>query len=217
MNMKKIILVGALGVAAFTGTNLPGLEAPKASAASIKSNIARIEGRVVEIDKNVISVESKQYTNPISVYLNSTPNVKIGDQVQVTGTIMVNFTEYMVANSIENISLTPGMHFQENGLPDYVVGEISKKGQLNHNGNKPRDYVIVKYPNNKGGYTILEVYLTLGQQFNIGDKVKVTNMDLATWGGSSVYWNIQNNIEKIQELQTSNNNNNDDDDKWIWS
>ncbi|MBE7128475.1 hypothetical protein [Bacillus mycoides] len=215
MSMKKIILAGALGVAAFTGTNLPGLEAPKASAASIESNVSRIEGRVVEIDKNVISVESKQYTNPISVYLNSTPNVKIGDQVQVTGTIMINFTEYMVANSIENISLTPGMHFQENGLPDYVVGEISKKGQLNHNGNTPRDYVVVTYPNNKGGYTILEVYLTQGQQLNIGDKVKVTNMDLATWGGSSVDWNIQNNIEKIQELQTSNDNNNDD--KWIWS
>ena len=38
MGMKKIILAGALGIAALSGTNVPGLELTKASAASIESN-----------------------------------------------------------------------------------------------------------------------------------------------------------------------------------
>lgn len=35
---EKIILAGALGIAALSGTNVPGLELTKASAASIESN-----------------------------------------------------------------------------------------------------------------------------------------------------------------------------------
>lgn len=76
--MKKIILAGALGIAALAGTNLPGLEVTKASAASIESNLSTIEGRVVEVTDNVISVESTKYSEPISIFLNSTPNVKVG-------------------------------------------------------------------------------------------------------------------------------------------
>ncbi|HHT7240556.1 MULTISPECIES: ATP F0F1 synthase subunit alpha [Bacillus cereus group] len=214
MGIKKIVLAGALGVAALAGTNLPGLEVTKASAASIESNISTIEGRVVEISDNVIFVESKQYTDPISINFDSIPNVKIGDQVKVTGTMMRNFTEYMIANSIENKSLTPGMHLKENGRPDYVIGEVSKKGKIDEYVNVPIDYVLVKYPKINGGDEILEVYLTQGQKLNVGDKVKVNNMEFAQWGGSSINWNIENNIEKIQESKTSNQNN---DDQWIWS
>ncbi|EOP48815.1 hypothetical protein IKQ_05442 [Bacillus cereus VDM053] len=78
----------------------------------------------------------------------------------------------------------------------------------------PIDYVLVKYPKINGGDEILEVYLTQGQKLNVGDKVKVNNMEFAQWGGSSINWNIENNIEKIQESKTSNQNN---DDQWIWS
>ncbi|MGH0590470.1 hypothetical protein ACQVQY_31460 [Bacillus mycoides] len=46
--MKKVILAGALGIAALAGTNLPGLEATKASAA-VESNIQSIEGRVLKV------------------------------------------------------------------------------------------------------------------------------------------------------------------------
>ncbi|EEM13826.1 MULTISPECIES: hypothetical protein [Bacillus] len=214
MGMKKIILAGALGAAALAGTNLPGLEVTKASAASIESNISTIEGRVVEISNNVIFVESKQYTDPISINFDSIPNVKIGDQVKVTGTMMRNFTEYMIANSIENKSLTPGMHLKENGRPDYVVGEISEKGKIDEYVDVPIDYVLVKYPKINGGDEILEVYLTQGQKLNVGDKVKVNNMEFAQWGGSSINWSIENNIEKIQESKTPNQTN---DDQWIWS
>ena len=38
---EKIILAGALGIAALSGTNVPGLELTKASAASIESNSRR--------------------------------------------------------------------------------------------------------------------------------------------------------------------------------
>ncbi|PEW66005.1 ATP F0F1 synthase subunit alpha [Bacillus cereus] len=216
MGIKKIVLAGALGVVALAGTNLPGLEITKISAASIESNISIIEGRVVKIDNNLISVESKQYTDPISVYLDSTPTVKVGDQVKVTGTMMRNFTEYMLADSIENKSLTPGMHLKENGRPDYVVGEISKKGKIDEDIDEPIDYVLVKYPEINGKDEILEVYLTQGQKFNVGDKVKVNHMEFAQWGGTSINWNIDDNIEKIQESKTSNQNNNNDD-RWIWS
>ncbi|MEK0224225.1 hypothetical protein [Bacillus proteolyticus] len=214
MGIKKIVLAGALGVAALAGTNLPGIEVTKASAASIESNISTIEGHVVEISNNVIFVESKQYTDPISINFDSIPNVKIGDQVKVTGTMMRNFTEYMIANSIENKSLTLGMHLKENGRPDYVIGEVSKKGKIDEYVNVPIDYVLVKYPKINGGDEILEVYLTQGQKLNVGDKVKVNNMEFAQWGGSSINWNIENSIEKIQESKTSNQNN---DDQWIWS
>ncbi|RFB42509.1 ATP F0F1 synthase subunit alpha [Bacillus sp. dmp10] len=218
MSIKKIILAGALGIATLAGTNLPGLEATKVNAASIESITLTIEGRVVEIDKNVISVKSKQFTDPISVYFNTSPNVKIGEEVKVTGAMMNNFTEYMVANTIESKSSKPGIYFQENGLPDYVVGEISKRGQLNKYGNTSTDYVHVKYPKIKGGNDIIEVYLTQGQQFKVGDKVKVNNMELVEWGGSTIHWNIKNNIEKIQELKILNDtNNNNEDDQWIWS
>ncbi len=42
MGMKKLILAGALGIAALSGTNLPGLELTKANAASIESNFFNI-------------------------------------------------------------------------------------------------------------------------------------------------------------------------------
>ena len=58
---EKIILAGALGIAALSGTNVPGLELTKASAASMESNFSTLEGRVVEVDNGVIVVKSKQY------------------------------------------------------------------------------------------------------------------------------------------------------------
>ena len=54
---EKLILAGALGIAALSGTNLPGLEVTTASAASIESNFSTLEGRVVEVDNGVIVVK----------------------------------------------------------------------------------------------------------------------------------------------------------------
>ncbi|MGG0219879.1 hypothetical protein ABEZ32_27765 [Bacillus mycoides] len=213
MGMKKIILAGALGIAALSGTNLPGLELSKASAASIESNLSTLEGRVVEVDNGVIVVKSKQYEEPVSVYIDSLSNVKVGDEVKATGSMVRNFTEYMIANTIENTSNKLGMHMKEDGSPDYVIGEVSKVGTMEDEGDSSTKYVVVEYPSLNGKKDIIDVFLTKGQVFNTGEKVKI-DMKYVGWGGSSINWNTTDHIEKIHEVKSDVENN---DDVWIWS
>ncbi|MED0903106.1 ATP F0F1 synthase subunit alpha [Bacillus nitratireducens] len=213
MGMKKLILAGALGIAALSGTNLPGLELSKASAASIESNFSTLEGRVVEVDNGVIVVKSKQYEEPVSVYIDSLSNVKVGDEVKATGSMMRNFTEYMIANTVENTSNKLGMHMKEDGSPDYVIGEVSKVGTMEDEGDGSTKYVVVQYPSVNGKKAIIEVYLTKGQVFNTGEKVKI-DMKYVGWGGISINYNTTDNIEKVHEVKSNAENN---DDVWIWS
>lgn len=213
MGMKKLILAGALGIAALSGTNLPGLEMTKASAASIESNFSMLEGRVIEVDKGVFVVKSKQYEEPVSVYMDSLLNVKVGDDVRVTGSMMRNFTEYMIANTVENTSNKLGMHMKEDGSPDYVIGEVSKVGTMEYGGDGSTKYVVVEYPSLNGKKDIIDVFLTKGQVFHTGEKVKI-DMKFVGWGGSSINWNTTDNIEKVHEVKSNAENN---DDVWIWS
>ena len=208
MGMKKLILAGALGIAALSGTNVPGLELTKASAASIESNFSTLEGRVVEVDNGVIVVKSKQYEEPVSVYIDSFSNVKVGDEVKATGSMMRNFTEYMVATAIENTTNKLGMHMKEDGSPDYVIGEVAKLGT-----DGATKYVVVEYPSLNGKKDIIDVFLTKGQVFNVGEKVKI-DMEYVGWGGISINWNTVDHIEKVHEAKTNAENN---DDVWIWS
>ncbi|PDZ04629.1 ATP F0F1 synthase subunit alpha [Bacillus cereus] len=213
MGMKKLILAGALGIAALSGTNLPGLELSKASAASIESNFSTLEGRVIEVDKGVIVVKSKQYEEPVSVYMDSFSNVKVGDEVKATGSMMRNFTEYMIANTVENTSNKLGMHMKEDGSPDYVIGEVSKVGTMEEEGDGSTKYVVVEYPSLNGKKVIIDVFLTKGQVFHTGEKVKI-DMKYVGWGGSSINWNTTDHIEKVYEVKRNAENN---DDVWIWS
>ncbi|MDM5428522.1 hypothetical protein [Bacillus mycoides] len=213
MGMKKLILAGALGIAALSGTNLPGLELSKASAASIESNFSTLEGRVVEVDNGVIVVKSKQYEELVSVYIASFSNVKVGDEVKATGSMMRNFTEYMIANTVENTSNKLGMHMKEDGSPDYVIGEVSKIGTIEDEGNGSTKYVVVQYPSVNGKKAIIEVYLTKGQVFNTGEKVKI-DMKYVGWGGISINYNTTDHIEKVHEVKSNVENN---EDVWIWS
>ncbi|MFB5582018.1 hypothetical protein ETJ91_16305 [Bacillus albus] len=213
MGMKKLILAGALGIAALSGTNLPGLEVTKASAASIESNFSTLEGRVVEVDNGVIVVKSKQYEEPVSVYMDTFSNVKVGDEVKATGSMMRNFTEYMVAVAIENTTNKLGMHMKEDGSPDYVIGEVSKVGTMEDGVEGFTKYVVVEYPSLNGKKVIIDVFLTKGQVFNTGEKVKI-DMKYVGWGGSSINWNTTDNIEKVYEVKSNVENN---DDVWIWS
>ncbi|TKI03237.1 hypothetical protein FC696_23370 [Bacillus wiedmannii] len=213
MGMKKLILAGALGIAALSGTNLPGLELSKASAASIESNFSTLEGRVVEVDNGVIVVKSKQYEEPVSVYIDSLSNVKVGDEVKATGSMMRNFTEYMIANTVENTSNKLGMHMKEDGSPDYVIGEVSKVGTMEEEGDGATKYVVVEYPSLNGKKVIIDVFLTKGQVFKTGENVKI-DMKYVGWGGSSINWNTTDHIEKVYEVKSSVENN---DDVWIWS
>ncbi|MBE7105139.1 hypothetical protein FT637_19475 [Bacillus cereus] len=213
MGMKKLILAGALGIAALSGTNLPGLELSKASAASIESNFSTLEGRVIEVDKGVIGVKSKQYEEPVSVYIDSLSNVKVGDEVKATGSMMRNFTEYMIANTVENTSNKLGMHMKEDSSLDYVIGEVSKVGTMEDEGDGSTKYVVVEYPSINGKKVIIDVFLTKGQVFNMGEKVKI-DMKYVGWGGSSINWNTVDHIEKVHEAKNNIENN---DDVWIWS
>ena len=210
MGMKKLILAGALGIAALSGTNVPGLELSKASAASIESNFSTLEGRVVEVDNGVIVVKSKQYEEPVSVYMDSLSNVKIGDEVKATGSMMRNFTEYMVATEVENTTNKLGMHLKENGSPDYLIGEVSEVGKMEDSTTK---YVVVEYPTQNGEKDVIDVFLTKGQVFKTGEKVKI-DMKYVGWGGISINYNTVDHIEKVHEVNNSTQNN---DDVWIWS
>lgn len=210
MGMKKLILAGALGFAALSGTNLPGLEATKASAASIETNFSTLEGRVVEVDHGVIVVKSKQYEEPVSVYIENLSNVKVGDEVKATGSMMRNFTEYMVATEVENTTNKLGMHLKENGSPDYVIGEVSEVGTMEDSASK---YVVVEYPTQNGEKDVIDVFLTKGQVFKTGEKVKI-DMKYVGWGGISINYNTVDHIEKVHEVNNSTQNN---DDVWIWS
>ncbi|MDA1764248.1 hypothetical protein [Bacillus thuringiensis] len=210
MGMKKLILAGALGFAALSGTNLPGLEATKASAASIETNFSTLEGRVVEVDHGVIVVKSKQYEEPVSVYIENLSNVKVGDEVKATGSMMRNFTEYMVATEVENTTNKLGMHLKENGSPDYVIGEVSEVGTMEESATK---YVVVEYPSQNGEKDVIDVFLTKGQVFKTGEKVKI-DMEYVGWGGISINYNTVDHIEKVHEVNNSTQNN---DDVWIWS
>lgn len=210
---EKIILAGALGIAALSGTNVPGLEVTKASAASIESNFSTLEGRVVEVDNGVIIVKSKQYEEPVSVYMDSLSNVKVGDEVKATGSMMRNFTEYMVATAFENTTNKLGMHMKEDGSPDYVIGEVSKIGTMEDEGDGSTKYVVVEYPSLNGKKDSIDVFLTKGQVFHTGEKVKI-DMKFVGWGGSSINWNTTDNIEKVHEVKSDVENN---DDVWIWS
>ncbi|WP_242267961.1 hypothetical protein [Bacillus cereus group sp. BfR-BA-01352] len=213
MGMKKLILAGALGITALSGMNVPGLEVTKASAASIESNFSTLEGRVVEVDNGVIVVKSKQYEEPVSVYIDSLSNVKVGDEVKATGSMMRNFTEYMVATAIENTTNKLGMHMKEDGSPDYVIGEVAKVGTMEDEGDGATKYVVVEYPSLNGKKVIIDVFLTKGQVFNTGEKVKI-DMKYVGWGGSSINWNTTDHIEKVYDVKSNVENN---EDVWIWS
>ncbi|PEB79490.1 ATP F0F1 synthase subunit alpha [Bacillus nitratireducens] len=210
MGMKKLILAGALGFAALSGTNLPGLEATKASAASVETNFSTLEGRVVEVDNGVMVVKSKQYEEPVSVYIENLSNVKVGDEVKATGSMMRNFTEYMVATEVENTTNKLGMHLKEDGSPDYVIGEVSELGTMEDSATK---YVVVAYPSQNGEKDVIDVFLTKGQVFKTGEKVKI-DMKYVGWGGISINYNTVDHIEKVHEVNNSTQNNND---VWVWS
>ncbi|KWU54918.1 hypothetical protein AWW70_26280 [Bacillus mycoides] len=75
-------------------------------------------------------MKSTQFEEPVSIYTDTFSNVKVGDEVRVTGAMMRNFTDYMIANSVENTSYKLGMHMKEDGSPNYVIGEVSKVAMM---------------------------------------------------------------------------------------
>ncbi|KEK24028.1 ATP synthase F0F1 subunit alpha [Bacillus gaemokensis] len=219
MNMKKVVLAGALGFAALAGTNLPGLEVTKASAASVESNTTTIEGRVVEVTENAFYIESKEYNdnldNLVRIEVDFNPNVKVGDQVKATGFMWRNFSTFMTATTVEQVqdnkSLTPGIHYDKQGKPDFAIGTITKQYKFTYDTNESQDFVIVTYPNKEGKALTVHVALSSNNKFNVGDTVKVKN--ILEWIRSDHFETDEINMEKMNETKTPTVQ----DDRWIWS
>ncbi|KXY55077.1 ATP synthase F0F1 subunit alpha [Bacillus cereus] len=199
--MKKVILAGVLGIAALSGTTLPELEATKASAA-VASNIQSIEGRVLKVEANFFEIEAKGFNenmdNPnhltvITTQLN--PSVKVGDIVKVTGAIWHSFGDSMTPESVVKITNNNILNHQING---YVTGEIKEIG---NRFNDSSNYVIVPYINEYGEEEDIEVRLTQGQKFRLGDKVKI-NMEFALGRG-----NLNAGATVIDNIEQVNSNN----------
>ncbi|MGY3372168.1 hypothetical protein ACVWXX_000072 [Bacillus toyonensis] len=51
---------------------------------------------------------------------------------------------------------------KENGSPDYVIGEVSKIGTMEDEGDGANQYVVVEYPSVNGEKDIIDVFLTKG-------------------------------------------------------
>ncbi|MBJ8154263.1 MULTISPECIES: ATP synthase F0F1 subunit alpha [Bacillus cereus group] len=143
--MKKVILAGALGIAALAGTNLPGLETIKASAA----------------------VEKIQ----------------------------------------DNQMLHQGKYLEENNAFEYEIGKVTNVYEVKYIVNIDK-YATFEYTGKNGEKLQIPVFLTKGQKFNIGDKVKV---DMRTVFRASNRW-VEDGIEKINDSKTAVSN----EDQWVW-
>ncbi|WP_095022167.1 ATP synthase F0F1 subunit alpha [Bacillus thuringiensis] len=200
--MKKVILAGALGIAALAGTNLPGLEATKASAA-VESNIQSIEGRVLKVEANSFEIEAKGFNenmdNPNRLTVNTTqlnPNVKVGDIIKVTGSIWRSFGDSMVPESVVKINNNHILNHQVNG---YVTGEIKEIGKR---FNDSINYVMVPYINEYGQEEDIEVRLTQGQKFKLGDQVKINIESAFGRGNLNAGTTVTDNIELLKNNDT---------------
>ncbi|MFA2566043.1 hypothetical protein [Bacillus wiedmannii] len=158
--MKKVILAGVLGIAAFAGTNLPGLESITASAAVQEINTT-VEGKVIEVASNYFVVESKKLNENITVYTDFQANAKAGEYVKVNSKapLLQNaFTTSVTANSIEHFELAPGDYQQ------YTVGHVSKASA---------DELLVTYIDNDGNPADVRVPLKQEHNYKVNDLVKV--------------------------------------------
>ncbi|PGD30306.1 hypothetical protein [Bacillus wiedmannii] len=300
--MKKVILAGALGIAAFTGSNIPGLDSITASAAVQEFNTT-VEGKVIEVQSKYFNIESKELNESVTIYTDFQANAKPGEYVKVNsnGPLLQNaFTTSLTANSVEHFELAPGnyeqytvghvsevssnellvtyidnngnpedlrvplkntnnfkvndlvkvesdfwarsippiavnanvekvktqindyststeslekegttlkpgMYEKEDGQPNFVIGEITKIDK------DYTDYVAVKYPSKNGENDVVYVDLTQGQQFNIGDRVRVDFHDRSNFHGmdKTTYDHIQKINDKIKQ--------NTNKEQWVWS
>ncbi|MED1612588.1 hypothetical protein [Bacillus paranthracis] len=158
--MKKVILAGALGIAAFTGSNIPGLDSLTASAAVQEFNTT-VEGKVIEVQSKYFIIESKELNESVTIYTDFQANAKPGEYVKVNsnGPLLQNaFTTSLTANSVEHFELAPGNYEQ------YTVGHVS---EISSND------LLVTYIDNNGNPEDLRVPLKNTHNFKVNDLVKV--------------------------------------------
>ncbi|AAY60315.1 putative f0F1 ATP synthase subunit alpha (plasmid) [Bacillus cereus E33L] len=204
MNMKKVVLAGALGFSALVGTNLPGLEITKASAA-VQEIHSKIEGEVVEVSKDSFILEAKQGGQSVTVHHDFQTDVKVGEYVRVTSDepLLQNaFHIFTTAASIEHITLAPGVY------KGFVVGHVSKVYPLDTDGNTGVD---VEFPTEEGETGLVFVELTQGQSFQVNDIVQVedgwfkTNPPFTYDGIEKVKSKVDSAKKQVERKQ------------WVWS
>ncbi len=180
--MKKVILAGALGIAAFTGSNIPGLDSITASAAVQEFNTT-VEGKVIEVQSKYFIIESKELNESVTIYTDFQANAKPGEYVKVNsnGPLLQNaFTTSLTANSVEHFELAPGNYEQ------YTVGHVSEVSS---------NELLVTYMDNNGNPEDLRVPLKNTHNFKVNDLVKVES---DFWARSIPPIAVNANVEKVK-------------------
>ncbi|EMI9087475.1 MULTISPECIES: hypothetical protein [Bacillus] len=180
--MKKVILAGALGIAAFTGSNIPGLDSITASAAVQEFNTT-VEGKVIEVQSKYFIIESKELNESVTIYTDFQANAKPGEYVKVNsnGPLLQNaFTTSLTANSVEHFELAPGNYEQ------YTVGHVSEVSS---------NELLVTYIDNNGNPEDLRVPLKNTHNFKVNDLVKVES---DFWARSIPPIAVNANVEKVK-------------------
>ncbi|PFM11993.1 hypothetical protein COJ40_08010 [Bacillus cereus] len=180
--MKKVILAGALGIAAFTGSNIPGLDSITANAAVQEFNTT-VEGKVIEVQSKYFIIESKELNESVTIYTDFQANAKPGEYVKVNsnGPLLQNaFTTSLTANSVEHFELAPGNYEQ------YTVGHVSEVSS---------NELLVTYIDNNGNPEDLRVPLKNTHNFKVNDLVKVES---DFWARSIPPIAVNANVEKVK-------------------
>ncbi|HFU7085993.1 TPA: hypothetical protein ACGN8S_000990 [Bacillus cereus] len=180
--MKKVILAGALGIAAFTGSNIPGLDSLTASAAVQEFNTT-VEGKVIEVQSKYFIIESKELNESVTIYTDFQANAKPGEYVKVNsnGPLLQNaFTTSLTANSVEHFELAPGNYEQ------YTVGHVSEVSS---------NELLVTYIDNNGNPEDLRVPLKNTHNFKVNDLVKVES---DFWARSIPPIAVNAKVEKVK-------------------
>ncbi|EMY8531795.1 hypothetical protein [Bacillus paranthracis] len=180
--MKKVILAGALGIAAFTGSNIPGLDSLTASAAVQEFNTT-VEGKVIEVQSNYFIIESKELNENVTIYTDFQANAKPGEYVKVNsnGLLLQNaFTTSLTANSVEHFELAPGNYEK------YTVGHVSEVSS---------NELLVTYIDNNGNSEDLCVPLKKTHNFKVNNLVKVES---DFWARSIPPIAVNAKVEKVK-------------------
>lgn len=180
--MKKVILAGALGFAAFKGSNIPGLDSLTASAAVQEFNTT-VEGKVIEVQSKYFIIESKKLNESVTIYTDFQANAKLGEYVKVNsnGPLLQNaFTTSLTANSVEHFELAPGNYEQ------YTVGHVSEVSS---------NELLVTYIDNNGNPGDLRVPLKNTHNFKVNDLVKVES---DFWARSIPPIAVNAKVEKVK-------------------
>nr|WP_313506369.1 hypothetical protein [Brevibacillus laterosporus] len=210
--MKKLVLTGVLSVGTLLGANLPGLEIITVNAANpsslsiAESNSQQTEdfiiGSIIESDSDygyvvVEYINNEGKKEKVEVILSVGHSYKVGDKVKVSNKGKWEHTR-IAGNNVVLASEDSISKVIENETEDFIIGSV-KESDSNYG------YVVVEYKNNEGKKEKVEVILSVGHSYKVGDKVKVSNK--GKWehtriAGNNVVLASEDSISKVIENET---------------